>query len=146
MAALSDIRKTKERNKLMKTIALSLTLLTALALPLVAQDTNKPAKKPAVPNVSTNPTEGRLGYISEKKITVKAKGAEASTAYKVDADTKVTLNGEAKLVADLTKGWIVKVTPKSGDVETAATIEVIKAEVPAKKEPKAEPSQPPAGQ
>lgn len=122
----------------MRKVAIALTVLTALALPLAAQDTNKPAKKPAVPNASTSPTEGRVGYVSEKKITVKAKGAEASTAFKVDAETKVTLHGEAKVVADLKKGWIVKVTPKSSDVETAGTIEITKAEVPAKKEPKPE--------
>ena len=122
----------------MKTITLALTLLTALALPLVAQDTNKPAKKPAVPNASASPTEGRVGFVSDKKITVKVKGAEASTAFKVDAETKVTLNGEAKAVTDLKKGWMAKVTPKSTDVETAATIEITKAEVPAKKEPKPE--------
>lgn len=120
----------------MKKITVALTLLTALALPLVAQDTNKPAKKPAVPNASASPTEGRVGYVSEKKITVKVKGAEASTAFKVDAETKVTLKGEAKTVADLKRGWIAKVTPKDSDVETAAVIEVIKAEVPVKKEPK----------
>lgn len=120
----------------MKKITIALTLLTALALPLVAQDTNKPAKKPAVPNASASPTEGRVGYVSEKKITVKVKGAEASTAFKVDAETKVTLKGEAKTVADLKRGWIAKVTPKDVDVETAAVIEVIKAEVPVKKEPK----------
>ena len=120
----------------MKTINLAIALLTALALPLAAQDTSKPAKKPAVPNTSTSATEGRVGYVSENKITVKAKGAEASTAFKVDAETKVTLNGEAKTVADLKKGWMAKVTPKSTDVETASTIEITKAEAPTKKEPK----------
>jgi len=118
----------------MKSITLALTLLAALALPLLAQDASKPAKKPAVPNTSTSPTEGRVGYVSDKKITVKKKGAEASTAFKVDAETKVTLNGEAKTVADLKKGWIVKATPKGSDVETVATIEIIKAEAPVKKE------------
>lgn len=122
----------------MRKITIALTLLTALALPLVAQDTNKPAKKPAVPNASASPTEGRVGYVSEKKITVKAKGAEASTAFKVDAETKVTLNGEAKQVADLKKGWMAKVTPKSTDVETAATIEITKTEIPPKKNQKPE--------
>jgi len=122
----------------MKTITLALTILTALAFPLLAQDTNKPAKKPAVPNTSTSPTEGRVGYISDKKITVKIKGAEASTAFKVDAETKVTQNGESKTVAEIKKGWIVKATPKSSDVETVAIIEIIKAEAPAKKEPKSE--------
>jgi hypothetical protein len=125
----------------MKKIATALTVLLALSLPLAAQDTNKPAKKPAVPNTSTSPTEGRVGYVSDKKITVKVKGAEASTAFKVDAETKVTLNGEAKTVADLKKGWIAKVTPKGADVETAASIEIIKTEIPPKKEPKPETNQ-----
>ena len=122
----------------MKKIATALTVLLALSLPLMAQEANKPAKKPAVPNTSTSPTEGRVGYVSDKKITVKVKGAEASTAFKVDAETKVTLNGQAKTVADLKKGWMAKVTPKSTDVETAGTIEITKAEAPAKKEPKPE--------
>jgi len=112
----------------MKKIALALTLLTALALPLVAQETNKPAKKPSVPNASTSPTEGRIGYISDKKITVRPKGAEASTAFKLDAETKVTVNGEAKTVADLKKGWTAKVTPKASDLESAASVDVTKAE------------------
>lgn len=122
----------------MKKIALALTVLTALALPLVAQETNKPAKKPSVPNSSTSPTEGRIGYISEKKITVKPKGAEASTAFKFDAETKVTVNGEAKTVADIKKGWMAKVTPKAADLETAATVEVTKKEGGNSKEAKPE--------
>ncbi|NDA10620.1 MAG: hypothetical protein EBZ05_08240 [Verrucomicrobia bacterium] len=122
----------------MKKITTALTVLLALSLPLMAQEANKPAKKPAVPNTSTSPTEGRVGYVSEKKITVKAKGAEASTAFQVDAETKVTLHGESKTVAEIKKGWIVKATPRSSDVGTAATIEIIKAEVPAKKDPKPE--------
>jgi len=122
----------------MKKIAIALTLLTALALPLVAQEAPKPAKKPSVLNVSTSPTEGRIGYISDKKITVKAKGAEASTAFNLDTETKITLNGEAKTVADLKKGWMAKVSPKATDVSTAATIEITKAEAPAKKEVKPE--------
>ena len=122
----------------MKKIAMTLSLLAALAFPLVAQDTNKPAKKPSVPNASASPTEGRIGYVSDKKVTVKAKGAEASTAFKLDAETKVTLNGEAKAAADLKKGWMAKVTPKSTDVETAATIEITKTEGVGKKEAKSE--------
>ena len=122
----------------MKKIAMTLSLLAALAFPLVAQDTNKPAKKPSVPNASASPTEGRIGYVSDKKVTVKAKGAEASTAFKLDAETKVTLNGEAKAAADLKKGWMAKVTPKSTDVETAATIEITKTEGVGKKEAKPE--------
>jgi len=122
----------------MKKIALALTVLSALALPLVAQETNKPAKKPAVPNASTSPTEGRIGFVSDKKITVRPKGAEASTAFKLDAETKVTVNGEAKSVADLKKGWTAKVTPKAADLETAATVDVTKKEGGTSKEAKPE--------
>lgn len=112
----------------MKKVAIAVTLLTALALPLVAQETNKPAKKPSVPNSSTSPTEGKIGYVAKdfKKITVKAKGAEASTAFKLDEETKVSINGEAKTAADLKTKWNAKVTPKASDLETAATVEVIK--------------------
>ena len=122
----------------MRNIAIIITALTALALPLVAQETNKPAKKPAVLNASTSPTEGRIGYVSDKKITVRAKGAEASTAFNLDAETKVTVNGEPKTVADLKKGWMAKVTPKAANLETAATVDVTKKEGGASKEAKPE--------
>ena len=124
----------------MKKIAITLTLLAALALPLVAQDTNKPAKKPAVPNASTSPTEGKIGYVAKDftKITVKAKGAEASTSFKLDAETKITINGEAKTAADLKTKWNAKVTPKASDLETAATVEVTKSAGGDKKPEKAE--------
>lgn len=112
----------------MKKIAIALTVLTALALPLVAQETGKPAKKPAVPNASTSPTEGRIGFVSQNKVTVKPKGAEVGTAFKLDAETKVSVNGEAKAIADLKKGWTAKVTPKAADLESAASVEVTKAE------------------
>ena len=122
----------------MKKIALALAVLTALALPLAAQDAPKPAKKPSVPNASASPTEGKIGYISDKKITVKAKGADASTAFKLDAETKVTVNGESKTVADLKKGWTAKVTPKTAALDSAATVEVTKTESAAPKEAKPE--------
>ena len=122
----------------MKKIALALTVLTALALPLVAQDAPKPAKKPSVPNTSASPTEGRIGYISDKKIAVRAKGAEVSASFKLDAETKVTVNGESKAVADLKKGWTAKVTPKTTDLESAASVEVTKTESAAPKEAKPE--------
>ncbi|NBR69097.1 MAG: hypothetical protein EBT69_02805, partial [Verrucomicrobia bacterium] len=107
----------------MKKIALALTVLTALALPLVAQDAPKPAKKPSVPNTSASPTEGRIGYISDKKIAIRAKGADVSASFKLDAETKVTVNGESKAVTDLKKGWTAKVTPKTTDLESAASVE-----------------------
>ena len=122
----------------MKRIALALTVLTALALPLVAQDAPKPAKKPSVPNTSASPTEGRIGYISDKKIAIRAKGADVSASFKLDAETKVTVNGESKAVTDLKKGWTAKVTPKTTDLESAASVEVTKTESAAPKEAKPE--------
>jgi hypothetical protein len=77
-----------------KLISLTLFVLFG-AFPGFAQETPAPAKvkKPAVTNSSSETLTGKLGYISDKKVTVKAKGAEASTAFLVDAETKVTING-----------------------------------------------------
>lgn len=115
-----------------------LTLLTTLSAFLgVAQEATAPAtapakvKKPAVTNSTAETVTGKIGYISDKKITVKAKGAEASTAFLIDAETKVTVNGEAKAIADLKKGWSASVAPKGTDFTTAAKIEVTKAASPA---------------
>jgi hypothetical protein len=104
---------------------ISLTLLVLFgAFPGFAQETPAPAKakKPAVTNASSETVTGKIGYISDKKVTVKAKGAEASTAFLVDAETKVTINDEAKAISDLKKGSIVTVTPKAGSVATASLI------------------------
>ena len=118
-----------------------LTLLTLLGAFLgVAQEATAPAKvkKPAVTNSSAETVTGKIGYIGPKKITVKAKGAEASTAFLIDPDTKITLNGEAKAITDLKKGWIASVTPNATNFPTAAVISVTKAagtaESPAKTE------------
>ncbi len=94
----------------------SLTLLILLGTFLSnAQENPAPtkAKKPSVTNTSSESITGKLGYISDKKITVKAKGAEASTTFLIDSETKITLNNEAKLFSDLTKGSVVTVTPKT---------------------------------
>jgi hypothetical protein len=107
-----------------------ITLLTVFCAFLgVAQEVAAPAKvkKPAVTNSSSETLTGKLGYISDKKVTVKAKGAEASTAFLVDAETKVTINGEAKPISDLMKGSIVTVTPKAGSVATASLISIKEA-------------------
>jgi len=107
-----------------------ITLLTVLGAFLgLAQEAAAPAKvkKPAVTNSSSETLTGKLGYISDKKVTVKAKGAEASTAFLVDAETKVTINGEAKPISDLMKGSIVTVTPKAGSVATASLISIKEA-------------------
>jgi hypothetical protein len=75
-----------------------ISLLTVLGgFLVVAQEAAAPAKvrKPSVTNTSSETITGKLGYISDKKITVKAKGAEASTTFLVDSETKITLNNEA---------------------------------------------------
>lgn len=121
-------------------------LTTLLLLTLIgsflsfAQETPAPAKpkKPAVTNSAAETVTGKIGYISDKKITVKAKGAEASTAFLIDAETKITVNGEPKATTDLKTKWNASVAPKATDFATAATIEVTKAagtaEAPAKTE------------
>jgi len=104
---------------------ISLTLLVLFgAFQGFAQENPAPAKakKPAVTNASSETVTGKIGYMSDKKVTVKAKGAEASTAFLVDAETKVTINDEAKAISDLKKGSIVTVTPKAGSVATASLI------------------------
>jgi hypothetical protein len=112
---------------------ISLTLLILLGACLgIAQETPAPAKikKPAVTNSTAETVTGKLGYISGKKITVKAKGAEASTAFLIDAETKITVNGEAKVITDLQKGWIASVAPKTNDFTTAAKIDATKTATP----------------
>jgi hypothetical protein len=104
-----------------------ISLLTVLgAFFVVAQEAAAPAKvrKPSVTNTSSETITGKLGYISDKKITVKAKGAEASTTFLIDSETKITLNNEAKLFSDLKKGSVVIVTPKAGSVATASLISI----------------------
>jgi hypothetical protein len=110
----------------MKKIIL-ITLFTVLGAFLgIAQEAAAPtkAKKPSVTNTSSESITGKLGYISDKKITVKAKGAEASTTFLIDSETKITLNNEAKLFSDLKKGSVVIVTPKAGSVATASLISI----------------------
>ena len=107
-----------------------ITLLTVFGAFLgVAQEVAAPAKgrKPSVTNTSSETITGKLGYISDKKITVKAKGAEASTTFLIDSETKITLNNEAKLFSDLKKGSVVIVTPKAGSVATASLISIKEA-------------------
>jgi hypothetical protein len=106
---------------------ISLTLLVLLgAFQGFAQETpaTAKAKKPSVTNTSSDSITGKLGYISDKKITVKAKGAEASTTFLIDSETKITSNNEAKLFSDLKKGSVVTVTPKTEKVATASLIDL----------------------
>jgi len=119
----------------------SLTLLVFVGASLgFAQETPAAAKpkKPSVTNTSSESITGKLGYISDKKITVKAKGAEASTTFLIDSATKITLNGEPKAIADLKRGWNASVTPNATNFATAAVISATKAsgaaESPAKTE------------
>ena len=106
---------------------ISLTLIVLLsAFPGFAQETSAvaKAKKPSVTNTSSESITGKLGYISDKKITVKAKGAEASTTFLIDSETKITSNNETKLFSDLKKGSVVTVTPKTEKVATASLIDL----------------------
>ena len=106
---------------------ISLTLIVLLsAFPGFAQETPAvaKAKKPSITNSSSESITGKLGYISDKKITVKAKGAEASTTFLIDSETKITSNNEAKLFSDLKKGSVVTVTPKTEKVATASLIDL----------------------
>jgi len=119
----------------------SLLILTLLGTFLgFTQEIPAPAKtkKPAVTNSTAEVVTGKIGYVSSKKITVKAKGAAASTAFLIDAETKITVSGEAKTATDLKTKWNASVTPKASDFATAASIDVTKAtgaaEVPAKTE------------
>jgi len=109
----------------------SLTLLVLVGASLgFAQETPATAKskKPSVTNTSSESITGKLGYISDKKITVKPKGAEASTTFLIDSDTKITLNGEPKVAADLKRGWNASVTPNATNLATASVISATKAE------------------
>ena len=105
-----------------------------------AQETPAPAKvkKPAVTNSTAETVTGKVGYISDKKITVKPKGADASTAFLIDAETKVTINDEPKAVTDIVTKSMASVTPKTTDFATAASIAVTKVAAPTNAPTKAE--------
>ena len=105
-----------------------------------AQETPSPAKvkKPAVTNSTAETVTGKVGYISDKKITVKPKGAEASTAFLIDAETKITINDEPKSVTDIMTKSMASVTPKTTDFATAAAIAVTKVASPTNAPTKAE--------
>lgn len=82
------------------------------------------------PNESKEPVSGRIAFLGKAgdKITVKPGGGGESVNFKVTSDTKVSLNGETKTLAELKKDWKVKVTPKADDAATAASVEVTKGE------------------
>ena len=134
---ICDLTRKETPMKKLTTLLLLTILGTFLSF---AQETPAPAKvkKPAVTNSTAEAVSGKIGYISAKKITVKPKGAEASTAFLIDTETKITVNGEAKTATDLKTKWNAAVTPKATDFATAATIDVTKAagtaEAPAKTE------------
>ena len=111
----------------------TLLLLTILGTFLgFAQEAPAPAKvkKPAVTNSAAETVTGKIAYISDKKINVKAKGAEASTAFLIDAETKVTINDEPKTAKDIMTKSTASVTPKTTDFATAAAIAVTKVAAP----------------
>ena len=119
----------------------TLLLLTILGTFLgFAQEAPAPAKvkKPAVTNSAAETVTGKVGYISDKKITVKPKGADASTAFLIDAETKVTINDEPKAVTDIVTKSMASVTPKTTDFATAAAIAVTKVAAPTNAPTKAE--------
>ena len=119
----------------------TLLLLTILGTFLgFAQEAPAPAKvkKPAVTNSAAETVTGKVGYISDKKITVKPKGADASTAFLIDAETKVTINDEPKPVTDIVTKSMASVTPKTTDFSTAAAIAVTKVAAPTNAPTKAE--------
>jgi hypothetical protein len=134
---ICDLTRKETPMKKLTTLLLLTILGTFLSF---AQETPAPAKvkKPAVTNSTAEAVSGKIAYISDKKINVKAKGAEASTAFLIDTETKITVNGEAKTATDLKTKWNAAVTPKATDFATAATIDVTKAagtaEAPAKTE------------
>ena len=111
----------------MKLKLIQITLSLAFALPAMAGK--------AIPNTSKESCSGRIVYVAEKKnsISVKTQGAEVSTGFKINAETKVTLNGAAATVADLHKDWKVVVTPKAEDVGIAAEVAMAKGGDSAKK-------------
>jgi hypothetical protein len=119
-------------------VTLMKKLTTLLLLTLIgtflsfAQETPAPTKtkKPAVTNSAAETVTGKIGYISDKKITVKVKGAEASTAFLIDAETKVTINDEPKTAKDIMTKSMASVTPKTTDFATAAAIAVTKVAAP----------------
>ena len=127
-------------------VTLMKKLTTLLLLTLIgtflsfAQETPAPTKtkKPAVTNSAAETVTGKIGYISDKKITVKAKGAEASTAFLIDAETKVTINDEPKAAKDIITRSTASVTPKTTDFATAAAIAVTSVAAPTNAPTKAE--------
>lgn len=113
----------------MRTTLRHLALSLAFALPMMAGD--------ALPNTAKEPFTGRIIFVSQTKVTVKSKGTSTTTLFKLAADTKVTLNGEAKIATELKKGWKVIVTPKAEDPSTAASV-AVNTSTPAEVEKKPE--------
>lgn len=83
----------------------------------------------SVPNADTNAFEGKIVWKKDdgSKVTLKKSPTdEASTAFLVTSDTKVSVGGESKSGADLKAGWKATVTPKAGNPAEAAAIVVSK--------------------
>lgn len=113
----------------MRTTLRHLALSLAFTLPLMAGE--------AIPNAAKEPFNGRIIFVSDAKVSVRAKGVSTTTVFKLAADTKVTLNGEAKTATELKKGWKVVVTPKAEDPSTAASV-AVNTSTPAEVEKKTE--------
>lgn len=104
------------------------TLVMAQEPPAPVAKTKKAASgTKSVPNASKDPSSGKVTFVSDKKINIKAKGAESSTFYMVTPETKITVNGESKTVAEIKNGWKCTVTPKADDLTIAAEIMVTKS-------------------
>jgi hypothetical protein len=116
----------------MKTALIAALITLTISTLVMAQEPPAPAATPkkaatatkSVPNASKDPSSGRITFVSDKKINIKAKGAECSTFYMLAPETKITVNGEAKTVSEIKKGWKGTVTPKADNVATAAEIVV----------------------
>lgn len=102
---------------------LLIALFCSFALIPLAQAESKP-------NESKEPVSGRIAFLGKAgdKITVKPGGGAEAVNFKVTPDTKISLNGETKTLAELKKDWKVTVTPKADDPATAASVEAKKGE------------------
>jgi hypothetical protein len=58
---------------------------------------------------------GKVKSVDGVKLTIEAKGGDKEVV--TDANTKVTLNGNAATLADLKAGMIVKITPVEGTAQ-----------------------------
>lgn len=98
-------------------IFLSVTLFLPIT-PAMAWDKKSKSKKPA-PEVSTS---DKISAVHLTSITISVHSPPASKEYKVTPATKITVNGESKMLRDLATGMDVSVTTGS-DPTAAVTID-----------------------